>query len=120
MPAATPRRIAQKAATAPPARGRVTARIPKHVQLRLEEAAELTGATVNQFIVQAAVEKAESLLERERVTVLSARDAKRLLELIDNPAPPNENLKRALEAHRRFTGGDPDRAFEWPPRAQDV
>jgi uncharacterized protein (DUF1778 family) len=90
--------------------------VPKNVQARLEEAAELSGATVNQFVVQAAVEKAESLLERERVTVLSARDAKRLLELIDNPPPLNEKLRLALEAPRRLTGGDSDRAFEWPPR----
>lgn len=120
MPTVDSRRIASKAAVPRPARGRVTARIPKHVQQRLEEAADLTGATVNQFMVQAAVEKAEAVLERERVIVLSKRDAKRLLELIENPPPPNARLKRALENHRRLTGGDPDRAFEWPPRAQGV
>ena len=97
-------------------RARIIARVPKNVQARLEEAAELSGATVNQFVVQAAVEKAESLLERERVTALSTRDAKRLLELMDNPPPPNEKLRLALEAHRRLTGGDPDGPFGWPPR----
>jgi uncharacterized protein (DUF1778 family) len=94
--------------------------VPRSVQTRLEEAAARTGATVNQFMVQAAVEKAETLLERERVTVLSARDAQRLVELLDNPPPPTEELKRGLEMYRRATGGDPHRAFEWPPRSQDV
>ena len=119
MATTTSRRPSSKAAV-PPSRGRITARIPKHVQVRLEEAAELSGATINQFVVQAAVEKAETLLERERVTVLSAHDAKRLLELMDNPPPPNARLKRALDEHRRLAGGDPDRAFEWPPRSQSV
>lgn len=57
--------------------------------------------------------------ERERVIRLSKRDSVRLLELIDNPPPPNEKLARALEAHRRMTAGDPDRAFDWPPQAKD-
>jgi uncharacterized protein (DUF1778 family) len=104
----------------PAPRARISARVPRSVQTRLEEAAERSGATVNQFVVQAAIEKAEALLERERVTVLSARDAQRLVELLDNPPPPNEKLKRGLEMYRRATGGDPHRAFKWPPRSQDV
>ena len=98
-----------------PVRARISARVPKDLQERLEEAADRTGATISQFVLQAAVEKAEALFERERVTVLSARDAQRLFELIDNPPPPNDKLKRGLDSYRRATGGNPDRAFKWTP-----
>ena len=52
--------------------------MPKEVRDRLEEAADRTGATINQFVVQAALEKADQILERDRVTRLSARDAESL------------------------------------------
>ena len=40
-------------------RERIPARVPREIGERLEEAAGRTGATLNQFLVQAAVEKAE-------------------------------------------------------------
>lgn len=101
-------------------RTRLSARVPAHVQQRLEAAADLTGATVNQFMVQAALEKAEALLERERVTMLSARDAERLLELLDHPPPPNDKLRRALEKYRKASRGDPSRPFEWLARSREL
>lgn len=102
-------------------RERITARVPKDIRERLEEAAGRTGATLNQFLVQAAVEKAEAIFERERVTHLSARDAEWLLDLLDAPPPPpNKRLRRALEIHQKATGGDPNRAFDWPARSRNV
>jgi len=104
------------AAAQPAARARVAMRMPRRVHARLEEAAELAGATVGKFMVAAALAKADEVLERDHVIRLSKRDAARLLELLDHPPPPNARLKRALDAHRRFTGGDPGRPFEEPPR----
>jgi uncharacterized protein (DUF1778 family) len=52
--------------------------------------------------------------------VLSERDAKRLLELLDRPPAANEKLQRGLEQFRKVTRGNSDRAFEWPPRSEDV
>jgi uncharacterized protein (DUF1778 family) len=81
-------------------RERISARVPKDVRERLEEAAGRTGATLNQFLVQAAVEKANQVLERERVTRLSARDAEWLLSArarIDtDQLPSTRRLPRRL------------------------
>ena len=44
-------------------RGRITARVPLSVQETLETAASLTGATLNQFVVQAALHEAERIIE---------------------------------------------------------
>jgi len=102
-------------------RDRISARVPKEVRERIEEAADLCGATLNQFLVQAAIEKADRVLERERVTRLSARDAEWLLSVLDQPPrPPNVKLQRALENYDKATRGDPNRAFEWPAQPDDV
>lgn len=81
---------------------RVTARIPKHIKNTLEQAASITGATLNQFIVQAALKEAQQILESERVINLSEKDAEIVFSLLENPPAPNENLKKAVDKHRLF------------------
>ncbi|BDA68132.1 Protein of unknown function DUF1778 [Rivularia sp. IAM M-261] len=81
---------------------RVTARIPTSVQEILQQAAELSGASLNQFIVQAALKEAKKLIEDERVIVLSERDADKVFSLIENPPEPNERLKAAIKKHKEF------------------
>jgi uncharacterized protein (DUF1778 family) len=100
----------------PAAQVHITVRMSKRVHARLEEAAELAGTTVSKFMVEAALRKADAVIDREGVIRLSKRDAARLAQLLDHPPPPNARLKRALGAHRKLTGGDPGRAFKWPPR----
>ena len=40
----------------------------------------------------------------ESITVLSDRDRDRFLELLENPPPPNEALRRLFAEHRRQDG----------------
>lgn len=69
----------------------------------LEKAAELSGATVNQFIVQAAYQEAQRILEQETVIRLSQQDARRVLALLDSPPKPNRRLKEAVAAFRQVS-----------------
>ena len=102
-------------------RDRISARLPKDVRERIEEAADRSGATLNQFLVQAAIEKADQILEREKVTKLSARDSEWLLNLLDQPPrAPNAKLQRALDDYQKATSGDSNRAFDWSARSDDV
>ncbi len=102
-------------------RERITARVAKDVRERIEEAADRSGATLNQFLVQAAIEKADQVLEREKVMRLSARDAEWLLNVLDQPPrPPNAKLQRALDDYQKATRGDPNQTFDWPTRPDDV
>jgi uncharacterized protein (DUF1778 family) len=82
-------------------RTRITARVSDKVRVTLEQAAELLGATVNQFVVQAAYEEAQHVIERESVIRLSQRDARAVLSLLDNPPKPN---KRLADAVKQFKG----------------
>ncbi len=81
---------------------RVTARISVSVQEILQRAAELSGATLNQFMVQAALKEAKKIMEDERVIVLSENDADKVFSLIENPPAPNDGLKAALKKHKEF------------------
>ena len=97
---------------------RVTNRIPQTVTLKLQEAADLTGATLNQFMVQASLEKAEKILEREKTIHFSMQDAAMIINLLDNPAKPNAALLRAFDRfkQREIDNGNQSSATGDSPR----
>lgn len=80
---------------------RFQTRMPYHVHDKLSHAAEVLGATLNQFIIQSALEKAQAILEQERVLSLTQKDAKIFFEAIENYPQPNEELVNAAVAYKR-------------------
>jgi uncharacterized protein (DUF1778 family) len=78
---------------------RIPARMPLEVYERIAAAAQTIGATLNQFLVQSALDKANDILERERVITLSINAAETFFDLVENPPDPNDRLKEAM--HRR-------------------
>jgi uncharacterized protein (DUF1778 family) len=82
---------------------RVVARIPPAVKETLQRAADLSGATLNQFLVQAALTAANQILETERTIFLSERDAQTVFDLLEHPPTPNQQLLAAVDRHRAFT-----------------
>ncbi len=78
-------------------RKRITARVSGTVRVTLEQAAELLGATVNQFVVQTAYQEAQRVIERESIIRLSQKDARKVLALLDHPPKPNKRLKAAVK-----------------------
>lgn len=85
---------------------RLTTRITDHVQDKLQMAADLVGATMNQFVVQAALEKADKVIESESTIVLTRRESLRLLELIENPPPRNEKFLQAMNRYQGMKNSD--------------
>jgi uncharacterized protein (DUF1778 family) len=94
---------------------RIGARVPHEVYETLCRAAELTGATVNQFLVQAALKEAQQVIEREEVIRLSPRDWNWLLDLMENPPAPNPQLTAALKRYQQARQDDAGTAFNWEP-----
>lgn len=86
----------------PIAEERIPARMPTAVYDRIVEAAQTVGATLNQFIVQSALERADQILERERVITLSAKAAKTVFDLMENPPAPNDRLKKAMRNREKI------------------
>lgn len=85
---------------------RFQTRMPYHVHEKLISAAALSGATLNQFVVQSALEKADSVLQREWVLNLTRRDAEKIFEAVGNPPLPNDKLMEAAQAYRKEFGND--------------
>lgn len=100
-------------------RGRITARVPQRVQDTLALAASLTGATVNQFLVQSALREAERVIAEDRVIRLGARDSAAFIAAIDQPQAPNAKLAAALADHRKRQH-DPSGTFDWTPRPKPL
>jgi len=101
-------------------RGRITARVPQSVQDTLEQAAELLGATVNQFVVQAALSEARRVIERDRVIRLTSTDAAFIMKLLDTPPTPNARLRKAFRNYKKRTLDAEHSTFNWTPRAKRV
>ena len=78
---------------------RLTTRLTDHVLDKLQVGADLVGATLNQFVVQAALEKANQLIESESTIVLTRRESLRLMEMLESPPPRN---KKFLQAQARY------------------
>lgn len=83
---------------------RITARVPSHTKRTIEEAAGILGATMNQFIVQAAFEKAEQIVEKTRTLSLTKEEVANLLSMIATPNKPNAALRRAVKRHAELVG----------------
>ncbi|HET9034112.1 MAG TPA: DUF1778 domain-containing protein [Dokdonella sp.] len=94
---------------------RIGARVPPDVYETLTRAAELTGATVNQFLVQSALKEAQAVIEREQTIRLSRRDFERLLDLLDRPFKPNPRIKAAMKHYQKAKRADADNSFSWQP-----
>ena len=84
------------------ARSRISARVPKHVQQRLEAAAEWRGVPVNSFVIEAALREANRIVERERLIQLTEADAKFIVRLMENPPAPTPTFRKASKLHRKL------------------
>lgn len=85
-----------------PADERITARLPSSTRSIIERAAAIYGASINQFIVQAAVERANEVLRSMETVKLSARDARVFMDALASPSQPSKELLDAVQAHDRL------------------
>lgn len=83
-------------------RERISARISKELYERLNKAAEISGTTLNSFIVQIATREAEQIIEKYNYKVLSfsnLEDALWFKQQVEGPALSNKNLKEAFKSY---------------------
>lgn len=82
----------------------ITIRVDAETQDLLTKAAALAGmSSLNSFVLNAAIEKARQVIEREQVLKLSRVDAVLLMEALDNSATVNAKLKSAAERYENKT-----------------
>lgn len=80
---------------------RVSARISPKVYETLSQAADIAGATLNQFIVQSAYEKAQEVIEKDKFIRISSVSATTFFKALDYPPKPNSRLKKAVKKYRK-------------------
>jgi uncharacterized protein (DUF1778 family) len=101
-------------------RARVSTRLPAQAQLTLQQAADLTGATLNQFMLQAAMEKAARVIEQESVLTLSSADTQMLLNSLEHPVKPNRALQQAMKDYRKRMLDASHTSFDWKPQSRKL
>jgi uncharacterized protein (DUF1778 family) len=79
---------------------RITARVSAQIKQTLTDAANLSGATLNQFLVQAALEKAQHIIEKDTLILLSKNDAEAFFQALENPPQPNAKLLDAVKHYK--------------------
>ena len=80
---------------------RVSARVTVHIYNMLAQAAELSGATMNQFLVQSALEKAQAVIEKERVINMTIKSSSVFFKAMDKPPAPSRKLKTAVKSYKK-------------------
>jgi uncharacterized protein (DUF1778 family) len=94
--------------------------VPQTVQDTLQQAAELLGATLNQFVARAALGAARRAIERDRVIHLSSTDAAFLMNFLEKPRAPNARLREAFQTYKKRTLNAEQSIFNWSPRPKRV
>lgn len=77
---------------------RYAMRIPPSEKARLMRAASLEQIDLKNFILRSALQAAEAVIDRAEHVILSERDTRLWLDLLDNPPKPNTRLVDAARA----------------------
>ncbi len=79
---------------------RITTRVDIETQELLVQAAAIAGiSSINSFVLNAAIEKAKQIMEREQSLKLSQRDAIMLAKALDSPAKNSTRLQQAAQSY---------------------
>ncbi|MGH2460375.1 MAG: DUF1778 domain-containing protein [Chloroflexota bacterium] len=79
------------------------ARVSPRVKALLEQAANLRGCTLTEFVVASAQAAAEDAIRRHQVLELSARDTEAFYAAIEAPPTLDAKMRDAIRRHRETT-----------------
>jgi len=81
---------------------RISVRVPENIHALLNRAAGALGSSMNQFVLQTAIDRAKQVVEDEQVIRLSTESSQQFFEALENPPAPNAKLRAAALAHRKL------------------
>lgn len=82
---------------------RLDLRIPRKTKDYFEHVFEIGGfRSLTDFVISAASEKAEAIMEKHNNWLSSEKDRKIFFNALLNPPAPNDKLRQAMEKHRKF------------------
>jgi uncharacterized protein (DUF1778 family) len=77
---------------------RMSLRMTPEVKTKLLRAASIRNTDLTNFVTQSALREAEAVIHEAEVIQVTERDFQRILDLLDNPPPPNAKLLAAAKA----------------------
>jgi uncharacterized protein (DUF1778 family) len=83
---------------------RLEARIKPEVKELWQQAADLEGRSLTDFVIASVQAEAIRVIEQHQRLKLSREDSQALAEAILNPSPPNAALKAAMQRHKEIFG----------------
>ena len=92
-------------------RERITARVSHDVYSTIHEAAKLSGTTINSFMIQAALQHAQDLIDSAKMRSIKLVDeieADWFLSKFEEPFAPNDKLTHALRRYNEVINGEKD------------
>ena len=75
---------------------RIDLRVNKKDKEILETAAYLNRTSLSSYILSVAINAAKMDLEKEEILILSNEQRDKIIQLLDNPPEPNEELRALL------------------------
>jgi uncharacterized protein (DUF1778 family) len=89
-------------ATARTKEARLNFRLPSDLKEVIEEAATAMGQSVSDYAIATLVKSSQTVLQQSQTTVVSSRDRKSFMALLDNlDAKPNRALRAAAHRYKR-------------------
>ncbi len=79
---------------------RLVARTSTEVQEMIQRAADYSGATLSQFLIEAAMERARTVIERTETLHLSMAGSDALFAALENPPKANPKLLNAAKHYK--------------------
>ena len=84
---------------------RLVARTSTEIQEIIQRAADYSGATLSQFLIESAMEKARNVIERTETLHLSIAGADALFTALENPPKANKKLLEAALGYKDTVNG---------------
>jgi len=89
-------------ATTNPKEARLNFRLPNDLKEVIEEAATAMGQSVSDYAIATLVKSSQAVLQQSQTTVLSNRDRKTFMALLDDSdAKPNRALTEAAKRYNK-------------------
>ena len=83
---------------------RLEARVDAEIKAKWQQAADLQGITLTDFIITSLQESANKVIQQHQRIKLTAKDTEAFVDAILNPSEPNENLRSAVAAYNKVIG----------------
>jgi len=83
---------------------RLEARVDRELKARWQQAADLEGRTLTDFIISSMQESADKVIQRHQRMKLNQQDSQNFVETLMNPPEPNAQLIKAAAKYTEIMG----------------